>query len=678
MSKRSGPITLTDARRERIAAALAQLPEIKRIRLDRERTWQLAIDQYEAKTVPKNVPFFGASSLHAPITPIDADAIKARIINAVFADPRIVRVEPVDEAPITGPNGPLLDPITSQEITWRDVCELLETYILFEISDAGDVNFRAAVEDLLDEVILLGTGMMKTIWRTELQSDVNPDGSISTNTVYDNVHFDVPSLEDIYIPPGYSDLSRIPYITQSYLLRGSEMKACCQSKGWDSREVNRFLSEKSNDTAQMSALDKTQDERESVSVPDRYLTGEYLLAETWLRLDLDGNGKEVRIVVDHSFQHPDFIFRVVPWPYAHGQLPYALARYIRRRKRFYGIGIPERLAPLEEAMSTNLNQLIDNATLANTRGWKVNSNSPAMQALDRIWPGKKIPVNEMSDLEPFAMGEIYPSGFETFNILNALQEKLSKLTDYNLGRESQALGRQSTATATMALLQENGQYHDNTSREFRLAVNVSLQQYADLLVQYKPFTRIRQVLGQRGELLVAALSLPFGDLRKRISVKITFSSTAATRELARQEEMAKFQIMQQAYGGLLQLFQARCQFAVQGLSQGVQLVDAVAKDGELRVRRLLETYGDHTTATFPSWERIVSGPETASGLPPGGAASMAAAQGQPGMAPGQGVSEPQGGGAVGSTPQISPLRNTGPLSAAGGGNPGVGGAPSPA
>lgn len=643
-------ITLTAARRERLGKFLTDVyADIKDRRHDRERSWQSYLDRYEAKTVPKNIPFVGASSLHSPIVAIAVDSIKTRVMNALFGQDRLLRGIPLTDATLGVP-----DPATGQELTWRDVAEKLEQYLSFEIGESGQVDLHGAIEELVDELVLLGTGVLKTFYDVDYVKDYTPDGKATTVKTYDNVRFAVPSLTDIYIPPGYDSLDRVPLVGQRYLMRSSEMKTAVETRLWDKAEVDRFLASPFGaEGAEIDVLQETQDALERVGQDARSRLGEHWMCESWVRFDLDGDGHEARLLVDHALDDPTFIFRISPWPYAHGQLPFGTARYIKRRKRFYGMGVPERLEAMDEGLSTTLNQMVDNATLANTRMWSVDAGSVAARELDRIWPGKKIPRSNKDDIVPLQMGEVYPSIFEQHNVLNALAEKLSKLSDYNLGRESQALGRQSTATATMALLQESGQYFDNITRDVRNAVNKAFAQWIELLVQFKPFSRIREVMGQDADVLIAALSLDPGQLRKRVAVMIAFSTTAATQEIARQEEASKWQVLEAYFEKLIQLAQMRLNPLALQMPGFCALVDQIAKDADVRIRRLLEAYGDsYNNTTLPSWEAtIVNGAQIQQQQQQQQAAAAAAVAQQlaaaGGGAPGGGGLPPQLGGQPG-------------------------------
>ena len=275
-----------------------------------------------------------------------------------------------------------------------------------------------------------------------------------------------------------------------------------------------------------------------------------------------------------------------------------------------GMSHPERMESLDEGISTNANQAIDAATVGNTPWWKTIKGTEAAKNWTSVRPGLNLNVDDMNDIEVMTGHPVKADLFEIGNTLNAWAEKVSKINDYNLGRDSAALGRQGTATSTIALLRESGQYFDGVGREIRVFIfNRAFQKWLDLLSIQKPLDRMRQVLGDRAELVLAAIQLPPGDLRKRLSVKIAFSDTAATRELAKQEEAAKFQLLQPYYQGILQLVQMRGALigpAMQGDPSSIfaiDMIDQIALNAEFHAKSLLETYGEtFTSAAIPSWE----------------------------------------------------------------------------
>ncbi len=615
-------LVITEKRKARLEAYLSDQYGLARrgesARSDMLRTF---VARYEAKTVQKNFPFRGASSIHVPIVAEHADSIKAKMLNALKAQPdAFIDVNPLTEEQI----GTTIDPVTQKPATWRLVSELLEEYMLYEISPAGQVNLIDAVETFVDDVTILGTGWLFPVWDTVQQWDF-PDGGgrPSPSTVFDNVRFLNPAVEDVFYPPFYDCLDRIPWLGRRYMARPSEILARIGANGFNQTATVEFLDKYRSNVGKVSSLQQERNTLAGSIDPANYMTGELPLAETWMRFVLDepqqgegasddpGDltyGHEVRIVVDHSFDEPYTIFRITAWPYDHGMIPAVVGRYVKRRGMMAGMGIPERMESLDEGISTTANQAIDNVSAANTRLWRALPDSDAAEALEEIYCNKVIPAAQ-GEVEPMQMGEVYPSIFEIMNVLVGHAEKLSKVVDVPM--QDVATARNSTATTTLAFQQEQGQYHDSTIRNVRGAIDLALQQWFGLIVQQKPLTRIRLILGPRAELLVTALaSMSFSDLSKRIGVRVSFSTTAATRELGRQEEQAKLQIMQGYYQGLLALAAQRFGNMQAGIPPAdpatALLIDQIAKDAHLRMQKLLEQYGERSsTSLLPDWQEVL-------------------------------------------------------------------------
>lgn len=588
-------VILTKERKDLLGSYLSE--QLSRAQTDIEghiSKWRECVDRYEAKATTKTFPWKGCSNVHIPLVPITIDAIKARIQNAIWAQPdQIITCSPFTEEAIPG----LLNPETGAELTWRDVCDSLERYFNYEISPSGTVDFFSFIDRAIDELLLFGTVIAKATW--EVQSE-SIGGQLTP--IFDSFLPQVLPCENIRIPNGYPDLRRIPWISHRYVLRPSEIRARVQSHGWSQKAVTAFLNS-SPPPAELGPIEEEQTSLTFSTAGTSFSTNDTWLAETWLRYDF-GDGLEQRIVVDHALSDPKHIFRVISWPYENQQLPFFRSTYINRRGSFWAMGVAERIESLDEALSSSFNQMMDNVTIANTRVWSVNQDSRAMQALESIAPGQKIPRMEKDDILPLQAGEVYPSIFEGITLIRDYAERLSKLTDYNLGRESSVLGKQSTATTTLALLQESGQYFDNINRNFRLAfLNPIMQQWLDFLAQFQPLARIRMILGPMAEPVIQALSVtPPGQLRKRISIRIAFSNTAATRELARQEEIQKLQALQQYYQGLISLAQLRM---TQPLLS--PLVDSIARDSQYHITRLLDTYGEaRTPSSIPPWDKLLT------------------------------------------------------------------------
>ena len=568
----------------------------------REEKVAKAIERWEAKPRRRSWPLGPrSSSLHVPLVAIIQDSIKAHILNASFGQDDDIECQPLTDAKLEIP-----DPETGQILSWTDLSQQLEEYHLFEASTAGQVPVRRYLEAMFDEGVTTGTAFPKAFWDRRVERTISPDGSIlGEQEVFNNFKITVGGLEDHFFPSGYDSLENIPWFAQRFLLRPSEMVARIDSHGWDKGEVYRYLRENNLmgvvgvEGAEARDVDKQTSDLIGEPTDLNYLNVEQWIVEKWMRFALDGM-REVKILVEYPLDDPSFIFRCIPWPYDHGMMPFVTPFcYIKRRKRLLGMGAAERLESLDDGISAVVNQIIDAGTVANVPVWSVDETVEGIRDFRDLFPGAMIKRgDDHNAIVPLKMGGVGPDLFEGYNILRDISERVGKVTDYNLGRESSVLGRQSTATSTLSLLQQTGSYYDAIRRNLDASANECTQIWLDLIVQQKPLDRIAQVLGpKRAQYLLAALSLPFGQLRKRVAVRIALSSTSSSRELQRQEEMAKFQILKMYYESLMQLADARIMTPWKA-----PLVDAIATSADVEMRKLLETFGDRTTAdTLPKW-----------------------------------------------------------------------------
>jgi len=555
------------------------------------------IRRYEAQDpLHKDFPFVGASSVHVPMVAIARDAIMARIMNALFSTERDINCEPFNEDAIPG----AVDD-TGKEITWRDFSESLEEYFDFETSASGEVAFRRFIEDIVEDKGLVGTAFPAVSWERLLSYNIDLDKTLTENVVRDNVRFSVPDFDRVIFPHGYGALGYppIPFIAEKLRLRPSQMISYTQTLGWHEERTREFIRSHCSG-AQMSKLTVERNAIEGVDSSDVYDFNEQWIHEVWGRVDLFGNGKEVPLLIHYPEGDPRTILSVMPWPYKHGHSKFLEPdRYIRRKNRLLGMGIPERASHLDEGISSVVNQIIDMGTLSNTSMWGVDEDVVSIQDLSHPAPGRIVPRgDDPNAISEITMGGTKPDLFEGFNILMMLFEKLIKVSDYDLGRESEQVGSQGTATATLALMKQSGQYFDMLTRGTRETADKAAWRWLLLFAQQKPFHRVATVLGpKRARLVLMALQLEPDELSKRIGLYIGSSSDATTQELQRQQEMAKFQIMETYYRGLMELAQSY----LMGGPATRMMISQIGKDVHLRMRKLLEGFGEtYSNRTLPS------------------------------------------------------------------------------
>lgn len=586
-------VSLRGLRKERL---MRQLAKVRRADKDLEPKRELVREYIRAFSSPrdsglKTFPFYGASNVYIPMVAIARDAIKARILNALLGQDQDFNVEPIVEGPI-GPGS---------NLTWRDVAETMQEYLQFEMGPGGQIPFRDHVFDIIEDASITGTAFPSVLWEDRYGYDLVENELVPTIT-RSNIELRCPAIDRLIFPRGYSKIDRIPFISEKYVLRPSEVLARVDNMGWNAAVAREILRAKGG-LVELSDFDQEYAEQDEDPSP-YYENDELWFAETWIRADLDGSGREIPLVVDHTLDDPPRILRVFQWPYQHGRMRFVQpVPYERRKDRLLGRGIAEIGAHANEAINTILNQIIDRGTLANSLAWSVNEDVVSLESI-RMWrPGQPIPRgDDPNAINEIRVGDATPGLFEGLNILFSLFEKLIKVSDYDLGREAEQVGRQGTATGTLALLQQSGQFFDLISRNVRHALNEEGYMMLNLIAQYKPFERIASVVGgDRAEAVVAALSLPPRELNKRLGIYVAFSRDAASKEIQRQQEMLKYQVVEGYY-----------KILIEGIEMWVQrpylrpaLVE-IGKDAHLRMRRLLESMGEsYNNRTLPSFEDFV-------------------------------------------------------------------------
>jgi len=581
-------LRLSEARLRRLEHLLRDIEEQDHALMPvRERiaTW---LRRFEAST-PFKPSYTGASAVHVPMIAIAQNAIKARIMSSIFDQDQCYNAEPFIDAPVIDPNGnPLLNE-SGKPVGWRDISEDIQEYISFEISSSGQVRFRDFVEDIIEGKTIEGTAFPTVAWEKEVAFKLDPNGETIPYVRKDQIRLAVPEFDRLIIPKGYPDLSRVPYITEKYHIRPSEVIARVRI-GWDEVKVKQFLKEHAQ-PQQISFIDQQRDSIEGDDSTTIYKANELWMGETWCMFDWSGDGKEVPLLVDHSIGlNKNYIFRTQAWPYAHGKSKFVTPdRYIKRKNRMLGMGLCERGEHLDEAISAIINQIIDQGTRANTSMWGVDEDVVGIEELASQSPGAVVPRGD----DPNAITEIRSSGtqpdlFENFNILMMLFEKLIGVSDYDLGRESQQIGKDSTATGTLALLKQSHLNMSSVVSATHQTLNEVGWMWLQLIAQQKPVERMVQVLGpHRARNVLIALSLKPSELTQRIGLIIAYSKDAATQELQRQQEMAKWGMYEQFLRGMMELAMTYLQ---NPYLAGYVL--SIAKDAHTRMRKLLESYGE--------------------------------------------------------------------------------------
>jgi hypothetical protein len=608
--------------------------------------WQRWIDHYEGKVKPRSFPWPGCSNVHTHIIGSITDAIYANLVNRVLGHDRIWDVMTTKPTVKIG-----MDTETGQALTWGDAARALQEYLRICTTKNGPVDITDPLEDTILSASKLGTGVFYSPWSTITQPDYVVDpftGEVRLErevVIEDGIKGTMLSLEDFICLPNYDSFGTpdgSPIFGHSYYLRPGQVLARIKDGKYRRNakvEESVGMPPSDDDTLKDHVARVEGDPHSTYDVR----RDDYKLRNLWLTVQLAPGEPEVRLFVVYLREHRALL-SIQAWPSRFP--PYHHFRYLRREGRFYGVGVPELLELLQAGANTSFNQAVDNATVANMRCIKMRKGrETAKLSPATIYPGKTFYLDDMGDLEAFQLGEVYSSIFQVGLQFRDLMERRSGISDPNLGRESEVLGRGSTATSVLALLQESSRRFDLYSKDIRRAIGGIGVQILDLYSKHRAFDRVAAYMSPEQALLAQrALELPpTADLRELFTVTTTTAASSSNKEVARQNAVSVFSLLTQY---LEKLFQAGSVMVNPQVPPELKRIAfEAAETGERVMLRILETFdmpdvvlpqlkGGGNGVTGPS-EALAPGPGAMGadrGLlpgPEGGAAGLPALPGGP-------------------------------------------------
>lgn len=132
-------------------------------------------------------------------------------------------------------------------------------------------------------------------------------------------------------------------------------------------------------------------------------------------------------------------------PYWHGGLPYKRACYVSLPGEFYGVGLPEMLAALQDELNTVRNQRVDYNSMSLRRMWKLRKGC-GLTAKDLVWRQNGVlQVENLDDVQEINVQDIPASAFANEEAIKQDMKDVTGCHDILMG-----LGpADETATTTM-------------------------------------------------------------------------------------------------------------------------------------------------------------------------------------------------------------------------------------
>jgi hypothetical protein len=271
--------------------------------------------------------------------------------------------------------------------------------------------------------------------------------------------------------------------------------------------------------------------------------------EFWCAFDVDGSRKAKEICVHYHRESRTIMSVRYNW---HSDLrrPYRTGVYFPIEHRWRGIGICKKNEQFQREVTTQHRQRLDNATLANMRMIKVSKLS-GYGPREPIFPGKMWFVDDMSHVETFQLGEIYPSSYQNEQATAIYSQQRTGVNETNLGMPQ--VGTPGTATSDLARIQEGNKKfdfvyanHKDFSNEIIMDIAENVQQFGPRRVQY-----YEEVEG--GDLVKAFFDMPVGFVRDGLLISLKAAGQQQNKLIDRQNWQQISVMLQQYYQGLVDL-----------------------------------------------------------------------------------------------------------------------------
>lgn len=580
----------------------------------------------------KNFPFVGASNVVLPVIAMAVDPIHARLDTGIFKQDPTFRVKALKKSAIK-------------------YAPALETWINFYISSI--LPLRQIASPRILECAKLGTMVFKTTYE-RLECIERGYGENLKEVKVKRTKFAGPmvtgiSISDILFPPAYQFLQDCPIVAERQRTTYAKLRELeVQGRYTD---VDRL---RGQSAVERNVLELAREEAANHQTNHGTRAFEDIeVFEVWCDYDFDDSGYPDRITATY---HPATrtLLRLQYNPYFHQRKPYTVIPYTVTNDSLYGIGIGEMAKPFQDAL-TQWNQMAsDNAYLANIRMFIAKTNSPGIEEVPRLYPGRVFFVdNPRDDFIPFQSAEIYPSTLTERQNLFGMVEKRTGVSDYLTGRESPVIGSRATATSTVALIQEGTKRVEQVLENLRYGFGEILDNMLYIWAQYSLDGTDWIVFGddETGTLVTEFFSSFVRDdvIRGALAIDLAATDAATNRQMMQQMQLAIINVMMGFYEKMIEAGQ----LAVQAMGQAPQFaafVGDVTGAARRLFKELLSRYDIRNPEEFlpdleaylePALAQIL-GPAGGPAGPTGGTAP------QPGMAPVAPL--PPGGGPNGATP----------------------------
>lgn len=386
--------------------------------------------QHEAAELARN-----RSSLYIPYVYAVIETITPRAVKAVIS------------------NKPFLAVLPNTDYDGQRA-KALESLLQFQLETK--INFVRTATDFIKDMLIYGTAVMRTSWRTktamrkrrEMLPFLDEVGEVSfvpqeieeEAVIYDAPVVDNVDLFDFYIEPHARDLDSAGYVIHRIAMGEEELQERVK-QGYYTEAATKYLKDKLEEGELAGGTYGTEDfgsmqKADAIGYGTGTTLPKFEVLEYW-------TNDHVVAVLDR-----EVVIKNEANPYYHNQKPFVSAVDIPVTNEFYGIGEVENLQDLQLELNTLRNQRIDNVSMTLNAMWKVLRAADVDVDQLQSRTGGIVYVDEMDDIEKLEFPNITANAYEETSTIQKDMDNTSGVYDYARGRTTD---RRETATTANIL-----------------------------------------------------------------------------------------------------------------------------------------------------------------------------------------------------------------------------------
>lgn len=482
--------------------------------LKRQQAYLAHVDDF---MLPNNEgPYSGSSQVHLPIAFTICKTFHARMYQAIM-----------------GVDPPFF--CKARNIGSRDKVQMVSDTIRWYVGKGANYGkgIEAVVDRWLWDWITGGVGIKKWRWDVRYaryvdvvevpEKDVSefvntPDGQIHEVPRFKLVEKEVPvtkkcfegpvcelvNYEDVVIIGGDGDPDLADAVLHRQFLTASELWTLVDRKIFKADVVEDIIrGGPTNIDSTLGADIKTQRKQNAgaaVIEGDKDLD-RYEIVEAYLRTDVDGSGINSEIIVWCHLQsrkvlRATYLYRVSKA----GERPFAKSVFQPRKGQESAAGLVELVYPLCQEVDAIHNMRIDWGILSVMPFGFYKASSSIDPKTIQLEPGALIPMdNPQSDVYFPNLGNRTVFGFQEEQALYTAIERLTSISDLNLGVMTGNQGATRTATGSRALVGEMSSNLDVYLRRLNMGWKKSLEILTHMIQQRIPKGTAFRITGEDGQ-----------------------------------------------------------------------------------------------------------------------------------------------------------------------------------